>query len=363
MSSATSALRIQTPTSSILESFARAAVVEHYRLAGHRVRIMKRHGIGRGPQPRRWVYQRVGTERILRVERLGHRNEVDRRLRPTLIEAAMPEREVSQRLDLPDAVFAHIVVLVDAALPPGALRPLGRLVQTGLHGRAAAYLRRAAVRRHVDDHLQLRMIQQPAIARSVMPLGELCLKALDIQTPYARLALVYTAKEPDIALIREQVHYLVVLRLVDEIAVAVLNTADLMNVLLDRELVFELVDARCERGDVGHCGLLSCGLCLSGLCWHDLLPSIASLRQSSTPPRKEITNANTASARAAGRAAGTHRRSDRRCNLPLHAKAGRQPLHEHAVRGQEGAHGVRELGRSGLYPAQSARANRPPGGD
>ncbi len=42
----------------------------------------------------------------------------------------------------------------------------------------------------------------------------------------------------------EQVDHLVVLRLVDEVAVGVLNAADLVDVLLDRELVFELVDPR-----------------------------------------------------------------------------------------------------------------------
>ena len=49
------------------------------------------------------------------------------------------------------------------------------------------------------------MIEQPAVARAVMALGELGLEALDIEAAHARLALVDAAEEPDLAILGEQV--------------------------------------------------------------------------------------------------------------------------------------------------------------
>src|ERR1700758_1284753 len=96
------------------------------------------------------------------------------------------------------------------------------------------------------------MIEQPAVARAVVPLRELLLEALDVEAPYTGLALVDAAEKPHVAIVGEQIDDLVVLRLVDEVAVGVLQAADLVDVLLDRELVLELLDARGQHGNVAH---------------------------------------------------------------------------------------------------------------
>jgi hypothetical protein len=91
----------------------------------------------------------------------------------------------------------------------------------------------AAVWCDVDHHLHLRVIEQPAIARAIMTLGEVGLEPLNIQTTDAGLFLVDAAEEPDFAFIGEQVGDFVILRFVDQITIGVLDATDLMNVLLD----------------------------------------------------------------------------------------------------------------------------------
>src|ERR1700676_3739188 len=112
--------------SSIVEPFARAAVVNQDGAEGYGVRIVKGDGVGCGPQARCRIDQRVRAQRILWEQRLRHRSEVDGRLLPAVGKAAMPKREVAQHLDLPHAVLADIVVLVDFAFPPGARLAFGR---------------------------------------------------------------------------------------------------------------------------------------------------------------------------------------------------------------------------------------------
>src|SRR5581483_8287353 len=97
--------------------------------------------------------------------------------------------------------------------------------------------------------LKLRVIQQPAITRTVVTLGEVLLKTLDIQTPYPRFAPVYPAEKPHLSVVGKKIHDFVVLRFVDEEAVGVLDAADLMNVLLDGQLVLESFHSRGEGGD------------------------------------------------------------------------------------------------------------------
>src|SRR6266853_4612730 len=130
--------------SAIVEPFARAAVVNQDGAEGYGMRVVEGDGVGRGPQARRRIDQRVRAQRILWEQRLRHRSEVDGRLLPAVGKAAMPKREVAQYLDLPHAFLADIVVLVDSAFPPGARLAFGRLVQAGLHHRAAADLRGSA---------------------------------------------------------------------------------------------------------------------------------------------------------------------------------------------------------------------------
>ena len=97
------------------------------------------------------------------------------------------------------------------------------------------------------------MIEQPAVARTVVTFGEVVAEALDIEASDSRLPLVDPAKEPDLALVGKQVDDLGVLRLVDEITIGILQPADCMDVLLYAELLLELVDSPAERC---HCGLI-----------------------------------------------------------------------------------------------------------
>src|ERR1700739_587522 len=104
--------------SAILETFARAAVIEHDRLAGHRMRVMEGDRVGRGPEPRLGIHERVGPQRVLWVAGGVHGNEVDGSLWPSFGEGAVPEGVIAQRPDLPDPAFAHVLVLVHTAFPP-----------------------------------------------------------------------------------------------------------------------------------------------------------------------------------------------------------------------------------------------------
>src|SRR5579863_537662 len=98
MSSAISALRTQSSSSAIRESLAGATIVQSDRLAGHRMRIVKRDGVGRGPEARWRIDQCIGTHGVLRKQKLRHRQEVDRGFRPALSKGAVPERVIAQCL-------------------------------------------------------------------------------------------------------------------------------------------------------------------------------------------------------------------------------------------------------------------------
>src|SRR5580698_10767015 len=117
----------------LFESFTRPAVVQNDGFACYRMRIVEGNGGGRRPKPRGRLNEGVGTQGILRIQRLGHGNEINRRLRPAFGETAVPERKIAQRLDLPYPILTNEVVLVDAAFPPGALLALCRFVQSRLH--------------------------------------------------------------------------------------------------------------------------------------------------------------------------------------------------------------------------------------
>src|SRR5687768_10242869 len=117
----------------------------------------------------------------------------------------MPEREIAEPRNLPHAVLTDIAVVVDAAFPPRAVRTLGAVVKAGLHHRAAADGGGRAVESDVDHHLELRMIEQPAIARTIVVLGEGLAEAVDIEPPQPRLALVDPAEKPDFGIVGEQI--------------------------------------------------------------------------------------------------------------------------------------------------------------
>ncbi len=114
----------------------------------------------------------------------------------------------------------------------------------------------AAIGRDINHHLQLRMIQQPAIARAIMALGKLGLKTFDIEAADTGLALVDAAQEPNFAIVGKQIDDFVILRFVDEIAIAVLDPADLVDVLLNGKFMFQPVQPGFQRCNIGPLSLL-----------------------------------------------------------------------------------------------------------
>ena len=85
-----------------------------------------------------------------------------------------------------------------------------------------------------------------------MALGEIGLEPIDIEPPYPGLAAIDPAEKPHFTIFGEQIDGFVVLRFVDEIAVGILHFADLFDVLLNTQLVFEPFDPRDESSNIGH---------------------------------------------------------------------------------------------------------------
>src|SRR5262249_57436397 len=133
-----------------------------------RMRVMEGNRVGRWPEPRLRSDELIGSDRVLRVECLRHGQEIDRGLGPAFRETAVPERVVPYRLDLPHSVLVHVAVLVDPTLPPSALPALSRVMQARLHHRAPAHVCRAPIASDVDDHLHLRVIDEPPVTRAIV---------------------------------------------------------------------------------------------------------------------------------------------------------------------------------------------------
>ena len=68
-----------------------------------------------------------------------------------------------------------------------------------------------AVGGDVDHHLQLGMVEQPAVARAIVALREIGLETLDIEAADPGLALVDPAQKPHFAFIGEEVDNLIIL--------------------------------------------------------------------------------------------------------------------------------------------------------
>ena len=87
------------------------------------------------------------------------------------------------------------------------------------------------------------MIEQPAIARSVVALRKLLLKSLNVQPAHTLLASVDPTEKPDIAVVGKQIHHLIVLRFINKKSVRVLHATNLVDVLLYRKLVLKFLHA------------------------------------------------------------------------------------------------------------------------
>ncbi len=84
-----------------------------------------------------------------------------------------------------------------------------------------------------------------------MALRELGLEALDIEAADAALALVDAAEEPDFAVVSEEIDAFVILRFVDEIAVAVLELPDRAFVLKPADFILQLGELVAQQAQFG----------------------------------------------------------------------------------------------------------------
>src|SRR6202043_3337257 len=129
----------------------------------------------------------------------------------------------------------------------------------------------------------------------------------------------------------------VVLRLVDEITVGVLDATDLVNVLLDRKLVLELIYPGDEGGNIGHFVLPSD--CPAGVSIVDTGPGLIDrheLRPGSESSVVAAPSAQTgekyASVIRAARCHGGALRGTRGCLIvPPEAQAGRRSFHDRTL--------------------------------
>ncbi len=172
---------------------------------------------------------------------------------PTLVVYTVVQAVTVQLLNLPQSVFSHIPIFVNTALPPLLRQSCRRfgvaVVHPGLHQVPEAAERGPPIRRHIDDILQLQVIQQKSVHWTVVAAGEVLAEPLDVQATQASLALEHTAHEMHLAAGGEQIDDFLVEALVEVIPVGELQLADRVRILEHAELrgqPLELVAKRVE---------------------------------------------------------------------------------------------------------------------
>jgi hypothetical protein len=161
-------------------------------MEGHNARIRPQH---------RMITQNIRPIRVIRVRRGEEGHVVGLRVRPALLERRVPEREVLQPEDLPNAVLFDVLILVYAALPPlyqpAGVRVLDAVMGASGHHAAKATLRSRAVCVDVDDTLHLWMVEQKAVNGAIAAGYEGFREAADVETLDALFAMVAAPKELD----------------------------------------------------------------------------------------------------------------------------------------------------------------------
>src|SRR3569832_2633059 len=94
------------------------------------------------------------------------------------------------------------------------------------------------------------MVEQKAVYRAVVVVGEVLAEPADVKTAHALLALVDAAHETDLAVVREEIDGLGIHAFVDQIAIGVLQPPDSVYVLELAHLVRQLLDRGFELGDL-----------------------------------------------------------------------------------------------------------------
>jgi hypothetical protein len=209
-------------------------------MKGHNPGIRPEHGV---------LAEFVRPIWIVRIRRRKERHIVGLCMRPTLLESSMPEGKVFQPENLPHAALLDVLVLIDAALPPlyqsTWVRVFDALVSAGRHHTPKTPLGACTLGVHIDDALDLRVVEEEAVDRPVAPVHEGLSEAADVKASDTIFAVVATAEELDarVGMVREQfsnllvikgglktgkwVYYLLVETLVEVVAVLVLELSDL----------------------------------------------------------------------------------------------------------------------------------------
>jgi hypothetical protein len=182
----------------ILAKLRRAQVIVCHLLTRDGMFVVKRHDTRVRPK-HRMIAKLIRAIRILGEGRGQKGHVVGLGVRPSFLERRMPEGEVLQPEDLPHAILLDIFVLIDASFPPlyepARVRVLDALVGTGRHHAAETALCTCTLGVHVDDALDLRMVEQEAVYRAIAA-GHKCFgEAANVETLHAFFAIVAAAEE------------------------------------------------------------------------------------------------------------------------------------------------------------------------
>src|SRR5436190_1309562 len=208
-------------------------------LTAHGVLVVERWHVDAGIRvvrlARRPVRRHAAAERVVVDELLA-------RVEPAALVRRDERRVPVELLDFPDAVLLHVFVLV-RAFAPVATR--SRAVDAGHQERAPARLGRLPVGRDGDDRLELEVLVEHALERSLLAAAQAQEIAAD-----AVLADVDAARaDLECAVVREQVEHLVPEHLVGVVAVAALEILERIDVGDARGAGLHAREPRAQRRD------------------------------------------------------------------------------------------------------------------
>lgn len=115
-------------------------------------------------------------------------------MRPAFVELGVPEREVLEPEDLPHAILLDVLILIYAAFPPlyqpAWVRIFDTLVRTSRHHAPEAPLGARAIAVHIDNALNLGMVEKEAMYGTIAASYEGFGEAINVKTFYAFLAII-----------------------------------------------------------------------------------------------------------------------------------------------------------------------------
>lgn len=137
-------------------------------------------------RPHHWVRDKLIWAEWFLWKRFRHEGDVVwLRVTPAFLELRMPEWKILQSEDLPHTIFLDVLILIDAALPPlhksPRVRILDTIMCTGGHHASKATLGSCAIGVDVDDALNLRMIEEEAVHRTIPSSYKTSGKAADVE--------------------------------------------------------------------------------------------------------------------------------------------------------------------------------------